>query len=58
MDGVYFENRVGIHVAPRWKRNQHIYIVTNTSTIIGEFYIYYEMTTPKRCHDAPTLMET
>ena len=27
-------------------------------TIISEFSINYEMTTPKSCHDVTTLMET
>ena len=34
------------------------YEVTNMLTIIREFSINYEMTTPKNCHNVKTLMET
>ena len=35
-----------------------IYEVTNMPTIIQEFSINHEMTTPKSCHDVTTLIET
>ena len=35
-----------------------VYEVTNMPTIIREFSINYEMTTPKSCHDVTTPMET
>mgnify|MGYP001794340038 CR=1 FL=1 len=35
-----------------------IYEVTNMPTIIREFSINYETTTPKSCHDVTTPMET
>ena len=49
---VHSKNRV--EILPK----NSIYEVTNTSTIIGEFFINYEMTTPKSCHDMTTPMET
>ena len=35
-------------------KNISLYEVTNMPTIIGEFSINYEMTTPKSCHYLPT----
>ena len=35
-----------------------MYEVTNVPTIISNFSINYEMTTPKSCYDVTTPMET
>ena len=54
-DRGHLKNRVAIP-SPTGKIS--IFEVTNMPTIIKEFSVNYEMTTPKSCRDVTTPMET
>ena len=55
VDGVHPKNRTEI---PLQQKEISIYEVANVPKIIREFFINYEMTTPKSCQDEKTPMGT